>query len=46
MIEVLSKNKPRASELKELKKLAEEHRTALLDEWDAKVAVDEPGADR
>jgi hypothetical protein len=46
MIEVLSKKKPRASELKELKRLAEDHRVALMDEWDTKVSVDEPGAER
>jgi hypothetical protein len=46
MIEVLSKKQPRPSELKELTKLAEAHRVALMDEWDAKVSVNEPGADR
>lgn len=46
MIEVLSKKKPRPSELKELKKLTEEHRVSLLVEWEAKVSVNDPGADR
>ena len=45
MIEVLSKNAPRLSELKELKRLAERHRVALLHEWETKVAIKEPGAD-
>lgn len=46
MIEALSKKKPRLSELKELRKLAEEHRVALMDEWESKVSVSEPGAER
>jgi hypothetical protein len=46
MIEVVSKKKPRPSELKELKKLAEEHRAALLIEWEAKVQINDPGPDR
>jgi hypothetical protein len=46
MIEVVSKTKPRASELKELKMLAEEHRVALLIEWEAKVLVNDPGLDK
>lgn len=46
MIEFITKNKPRASELKELKRLVEVHRVALLAEWEAKVSISEPGADR
>jgi hypothetical protein len=45
MIEVITKNKPKASELKELKRLAELHRIALLAEWEAKVSITEPGAE-
>jgi hypothetical protein len=47
MIEILSKKKkPKPSELKELKKLTEEHRVALLIEWETKVIRGEPGPDR
>ena len=46
MIEVLSKKEPKRSELKELKMLAEEHRAALLTEWETKVQVNDPGPDR
>jgi hypothetical protein len=46
MIEFVTKKRPRASELKELKRLAVEHRVALMAEWEAKVSVTEPGADR
>jgi hypothetical protein len=42
MIEAVSKQRPRASELKELKRLAEAHRAALQAEWDAKVAATNP----
>ena len=45
MIEIITKKKPMASELKELKRLAELHRIALLAEWEAKVSVTEPGAE-
>lgn len=46
MIEVLTRQKPKASELKRLKRLAVQHRVALMTEWQAKVSVTEPGADR
>lgn len=45
MIEIITKKKPRASELKELKRLAELHRIALLAKWEAKVSVTELGAE-
>jgi hypothetical protein len=45
MIEFVTKTKPRTSELKELKRLAELHRVAFLAEWDAKVSITAPGAD-
>jgi hypothetical protein len=32
--------------LKELRKRAEQHRAALLEEWEAKVKVKDPGPDR
>lgn len=44
MIEFVTKKRPRASELKELKRLAVKHRVALMAEWEAKVSVTEPGA--
>jgi hypothetical protein len=46
MIEFITKKRPRASELKELKRLAELHRIALLAEWDAKVSITAPGANQ
>jgi hypothetical protein len=46
MIEFITKKRPRASELKELKRLAEMHRIALLAEWDAKVSITSLGADQ
>jgi len=46
MIEIITKKKPRASELKDLKRLAVLHRVALLAEWDAKVSITAPGADQ
>jgi hypothetical protein len=46
MIEFITKKRPRASELKELKRLAKLHRIALLAEWDAKVSITAPGADQ
>jgi hypothetical protein len=46
MIEFITKKRPRASELKELKRLAELHRIALLAEWDAKVSITAPGANK
>lgn len=44
MIEFVTEKRPRASELKELKRLAVKHRVALMAEWEAKVSVTEPGA--
>ena len=46
MIEILSRKKPKRSELKELKRLAEVHRAAVLREWETKVLVSDPGRDR
>lgn len=49
MIEVIYSTKPRKpskSDLKVLKASAERHRVALLEEWEAKVLVTEPGAER
>lgn len=46
MIEFVTKKKPRPAELKELKRLAELHRIALLVEWEAKVSITTPGADQ
>jgi hypothetical protein len=46
MIEFITKRRPRTSELRELKRLAELHRIALLVEWDAKVSIAPPGASK
>jgi hypothetical protein len=39
------KSRPRKGDLKALGKLAEAHRAALLEEWNTKVNVKEPGAE-
>jgi len=49
MIEILYSFMPRRpskSDLKALIKLTERHRAALLEEWEAKVNVTNPGAER
>jgi hypothetical protein len=49
MIEVVvsfKANKPSKGDLKDLKAKAEEHRAALLVEWEAKVLVSDPGPER
>ena len=49
MIDVVyseSQGRPSRSDLKELRRLAERHRAALLEEWEAKVGVKDPGPDR
>lgn len=47
MIEVRWQNRrPRAATLRALCRAAEEHRQQLLEEWDEKVAVSEPGPNR
>lgn len=46
MIEVVTNKRPRAAELRKLKRLTVVQRVALLAEWEAKVVPTEPGADR
>ena len=49
MIDVIwsaRRDRPSKSDLKQLKRLAEQHRAALLEEWEAKVNVKDPGPDR
>ncbi|MEO7033126.1 MAG: DUF4160 domain-containing protein [Gemmatimonadaceae bacterium] len=46
MVELVWGGQPRAGDLKKLRALAEEHRPELLLEWEQKVVVSDPGAER
>jgi hypothetical protein len=46
MVEKKWGDDPKAAELKKLRTLAETHRLSLLEEWERKVSVKDPGPDR
>jgi len=46
MVELIWGDEPKAADFKTLRKLTAAHRVQLLEEWEQKVVVKDPGPDR